>query len=91
MPGIAALETYLLTACTHGLIFAATGFLNNIFTVWSRTPLFAFVLTYFKIFLNGFVFALDLFGAKLLDLFDREFFPAQLLRARYSVYFLHRN
>ena len=73
------------------LIFAAAGFLDNVFAVWSRTPLLAFVLAYFKIFLDGFVFALDLFGAKLLNLLDREFFPAELLRARYSVYFLHRN
>ena len=91
MPGIPTLETYLLTTSTHGLIFAAAGFLDNVFAVWSRTPLFALVFAYFKIFLDGFVFSLDFFWAKLLDLFDREFFPAELLRARYTVYFLHRN
>ena len=91
MPRIAALETYLLAASAHSLIFAAAGFLNNIFAVWPRTPLFTFVLAYFKIFLDSFVFSLNLSRAEMLDLFDRELFPAELLRARYTVYFLHRN
>lgn len=90
MPRVPAFETHRLSADTHGLIFAATGFLNDIFAVGTRAPLFAFVLAYLYFLFSSFVFVLDFFRTKLLNLFDAEFLSTELLRARNAVHLLHR-
>lgn len=91
VPWVPTLKTNWLTADAHGLIFATAWLLNHVFTVGARAPLFAFVLAYFKIFFDSFVFVLNFLGAKFLHLFNCKFLFAKLLRARNAVYFLHRH
>ena len=90
MPGAATFETHCLSADAHCLIFAATGFLNYIFTVGAWAPLFAFILAHLNFLFGSLVFFLNILRAKLLNFFNGEFLSAELIRARNAVYLLHR-
>lgn len=81
MPLVTAFKTNLLAADTHSLIFAATRFFHCVFAVRSWTPFKTFILSNLQFLFYLFVFALDLFGTKKLNLINSKLLSTHLLRA----------